>query len=411
MAESENKASVQHTPAEWTSSNQDQYANADKARYHSEKVRNQALLLISDTRCQTSRDQDNVNFRLKERLRLVTSWRSDLQQELNSNKKETACLEEKMRQLEHAMKETERPMRTAQDCLKNRENRQGIDLVKDEVEHSLDREVENIRNYQERMRETLDIANSQLDQNLRRQVQLQEDLDNKDLALDIDKICFELRNNSKNIALQAGVENIDASGSEPESWRRFSSKNREESQSARAASAQVRSDIENLLNTASSELVSHWNHSNQAFKARVEECEEAQNQLKTKLSMIQKELKDQNIYIDKIKAAIRAKGPPLKVSQTRIEKRSHRPENENCNDSPHIKMVEEVGTIHNTIEQLNAKLAQAQESKGQLLAVKTNSLRIDKQKCLGIRSSFPYHMRADIASKNPVFYYTYYNIV
>ena len=29
---------------------------------------------------------------------------------------------------------------------------------------------------------------------------------------------------------QAGVENIDASGSEPESWRRFSSKNREESQ-------------------------------------------------------------------------------------------------------------------------------------------------------------------------------------
>ena len=93
------------------------------------------------------------------------------------------------------------------------------------------------------------------------QVQLQEDLDNKDLALDIDNTCFQLRNNSKNIALQvgkvfystmhrstyicpffiwmiilflcpsqAGVENIDASGSEPESWRRFSSKNREESQ-------------------------------------------------------------------------------------------------------------------------------------------------------------------------------------
>ena len=84
-------------------------------------------------------------------------------------------------------------------------------------------------------------------------MQLQDDLDNKDLALDIDNTCFQLRNNSKNIALQvhiekslfafigdflptmidlcqAGVENIDASGSEPESWRRFSSKNREESQ-------------------------------------------------------------------------------------------------------------------------------------------------------------------------------------
>ena len=36
------------------------------------------------------------------------------------------------------------------------------------------------------------------------QVQLQEDLDNKDLALDIDNTCFQLRNNSKNIALQVG---------------------------------------------------------------------------------------------------------------------------------------------------------------------------------------------------------------
>ena len=135
-------------------------------------------------------------------------------------------LQEKIRQLEHALKETNRPLRTAQDCQKHRVGRQGIDLVKDEVEHCLDKEVENIRAYQESMRETLDIANSQLDNNVRKQVQLQEDLDNKDLALDIDKICFQLRNNSKNIALQPGVENIDASGSEPESWRKFSCKNR-----------------------------------------------------------------------------------------------------------------------------------------------------------------------------------------
>ena len=107
-----------------------------------------------------------------------------------------------------------------------REGRQGIDLVKDEVELCLDKEVENIRSIQERMREKLDIANSQLDNNVRKQVQLQEDLDNKDNALDIDKICFQLRNNSNNIALQPGVENIDASGSEPESWRKFSCKNR-----------------------------------------------------------------------------------------------------------------------------------------------------------------------------------------
>ena len=50
------------------------------------------------------------------------------------------------------------------------------------------------------------------------------------------------------------------------------------------------------------------------------------------------------------------------MSQTRLEKRSHRPEIENCNDTAHIKMVDEVSTIHDTIDQLNAKLAQAQEN-------------------------------------------------
>ena len=66
------------------------------------------------------RDQENVNFQLKERLRLVQSWKCDLQQELNYNKKESACLEEKIRQLEHALKETYRPLQTALDCQKHR---------------------------------------------------------------------------------------------------------------------------------------------------------------------------------------------------------------------------------------------------------------------------------------------------
>ena len=47
MAESENKGSVQHSPAEWTSSNQDQYSNADKARYHSEKVNSSTSVTVS----------------------------------------------------------------------------------------------------------------------------------------------------------------------------------------------------------------------------------------------------------------------------------------------------------------------------------------------------------------------------
>ena len=49
-------------------------------------------------------------------------------------------------------------------------------------------------------------------------------------------------------------------------------------------------------------LVSNWNRTNQAFKQRIDQTQEADSQLKSKLGMIQKEMKDQNNYIDKIKA-------------------------------------------------------------------------------------------------------------
>merc|ERR1712228_622528 len=116
-----------------------------------------------------------------------------------------------------------------------------------------------------------------------------------------------------------------------------------------------------------------------------------------KLNMIVKERRDQDTHIEKLKAGIRAKGAPLKVSQSRLEKRSHRPEIENCNDAPHIKMVEEVSAIHQSIDHLSNKLTEAQEAKQELVTiqqqleqdirVKGNSLRIDKQKCLGMRST------------------------
>ena len=54
------------------------------------------------------------------------------------------------------------------ECVKNREARISIDLVKDEVENSLEREVENIKTYQQRMQKMLAkvghnfLANNQL---------------------------------------------------------------------------------------------------------------------------------------------------------------------------------------------------------------------------------------------------------
>lgn len=58
-------------------------------------------------------------------------------------------------QLEHALKETERPLRVTSDCIYKRENRMGIDRVKDDVEGRLYQESSQIVNTQNRLKDQL----------------------------------------------------------------------------------------------------------------------------------------------------------------------------------------------------------------------------------------------------------------
>ena len=102
----------------------------------------------------------------------------------------------------------------------------------------------------------------------------------------------------------------------------------------------------------------------------------------------------------KIQVAIMAQDPPLKLTQTRLKKRSRRPDVENCSDEVHNKLLQEVAEIQESIKLLEAKYEEAstassdmQKNKEHLdqdIKVKKNSLLVDQHKCMSIRRTFPY---------------------
>ena len=104
--------------------------------------------------------------------------------------------------------------------------------------------------------------------------------------------------------------------------------------------------------------------------------------------------------VNRIQSAIVAQDPPLKLAQTRLKKRSRRPEVENCADDPHFKLVESVNEIAQCIKLLESKLEEAGKAHQELLdikarlesemRVKKNSLLIDQQKCMSKRRTFPF---------------------
>lgn len=388
---------------EWAHSNLENYRSSEAARQRAHDIRNEALQLVEDRKTRTDRSQSDATLKINERVRDTNQWRRDLQREMGLLKKETEDLVGTRRELEHAMLEMKRPEDVCNSCLSAREYRCGIDQVKDAVWAAIDTELRDVKRIQEGMRQHHDLVEGQILDNISMQERLQNDLRDKDAAMDIDQTCHILGNTSHEIDLHPGISNADITKSAPQSWAKFSDKNIEDSTAARFKSSELRGNVEGLLSTSCNELMTAWSTCNRTFKERIMETEDAQNLLRNHLSLTDQEIVDLDEHIGILKKAIADKLPPLKVAETRLDCRVHRPGIEACNDAPHNKLVQEVDEINASIQLLRDKLAEADGSRQELLKtrsnlrqdirVKENSLRIDRGKCMGARLRFPFNQR------------------
>ncbi|XP_006007946.1 tektin-3 [Latimeria chalumnae] len=390
---------TRHTPDEWYRSNFCHYKESDWSRRNAEKLRLGSFRLMDEKNEITRKVQTQCNRNIGERIVDINFWKSELNCELEKLIKETNNLLFTNKRVNKALMETEGPLQMAQECLYYREKRMGIDLVHDNVEKELLKEVSVIKCCQERLRRTKERTEAQLASNRAIQHMLEADIGDKYTALRIDDKCHRLRNTSDGISYFKGVETKDKTVSVPESWSKFSDDNILNSQSERSASAKLREEAEVLIHVTSQEMWNQFNDTNVAFTNRIAETTEARNNLQMHLSKVLQEIFQTDMTIERLKQAIREKEAPLKVAQTRLEERTKRPNIELCRDVPQYRLVGEVHTLGETIQHLRQRLQEAQDSLQRLvntkssleydLSVKVNSLFIDQDKCMGIRKVFP----------------------
>ncbi|XP_039895062.1 tektin-3 [Simochromis diagramma] len=390
---------TRYTPDDWYKSNHNNYRESESSRKSAERLRRDTIRLMQDKEQLTRRTQENTSKNIGERLNDIVFWKSELSHEIDNMVTEIAALNEVKRRLERALAETEGPLQVSQECLYHRERRMSIDLVHDDVEKDLIKEVEVIKSCQERMRRHLDRAIAQLASNRAAQHELERDLSDKLTAQRIDQRCHHLRNTSDGIGYYRGIDRLDPSISLPDSWSKFTDDNILHSQSERAASHKLRDEIEILLNATSNEMWNQFNNVNVAFTNRISETGDAKNSLQTHLAKTLQEIFQTEMLIESIKKALRDKESPLKVAQTRLEERIRRPNVELCRDNPHHRLVSEVREIEDTIRKLQERLMEAENTLQTLvktkvslehdLSVKANSLFLDQEKCMSMRKSFP----------------------
>ncbi|XP_069339303.1 tektin-3 [Eulemur rufifrons] len=394
---------TRYTPDDWYRSNLTNYQESNTSRHNSERLRVDTSRLIQDKYQQTRKTQTDSTQNLGERVNDIGFWKSEIIHELDEMIGETNALTDVKKRLERALVEMEAPLQVARECLFHREKRMGIDLVHDEAEKELLTEVDAILCCQERMRLHLDKAIAQLASDRAAQHELEKDLSDKQTAYRIDDKCQHLRNTSEGVSFFRGVERVDATISVPESWAKFTDDNILRSQSERAASAKLRDDTENLLVVTANEMWNQFNKVNLAFTNRIAETADAKNKIQIHLAKTLQEIFQTEMTIESIKKAIRDKTAFLKVAQTRLDERTRRPNIELCRDTAQLRLVNEVYEVDDTIQTLQQRLRDAEDTLQSLvhtkatlehdLAVKANTLYIDQEKCMSMRKSFPTTLR------------------
>uniref|UniRef100_A0A8D0GE65 Tektin n=1 Tax=Sphenodon punctatus TaxID=8508 RepID=A0A8D0GE65_SPHPU len=390
---------ARYSPRDWHHANMVQFKGSDSCRHWAGRLTADSARLMQDKDQLTRDTQENIKKNLGQRLSDVDFWRSELTYELERLLTETHALDTAKRRLECAADEIQGPLQVALESLYSREKRMGIDLVHDDVEKNLIKEVDLLKSCQDKMRKLAERIDQQLNMNRDAQHALERDLGDKNSAHFIDEKCYNLRNTSDSISFYHGVEKIDGTISVPETWAKFSDDNIRYSQNARAYSIKLREEAEHTLESTSEDMWRQFTDTNLAFSKRISETADIKNKLQAHLAKTLQEIFQTENTIMLLERAIMAKECPLKVAQTRLEARTRRPNVELCRDIPQFKLVNEVFTIDDTLQTLKLRLREAQDTlqllvlnKARLehdLSVKANSLFIDKEKCMGMRKTFP----------------------
>ncbi|XP_063551588.1 tektin-4 isoform X1 [Gorilla gorilla gorilla] len=393
---------------EWFQNCYARYHQAFADRDQSERQRHESQQLAAETQALAQRTQQDSTRTVGERLQDTHGWKSELQREVEALAAETNLLLAQKQRLERALDATEVPFSITTDNLQCRERREHPNLVRDHVETELLKEAELIRNIQELLKRTITQAVSQIRLNREHKETCEMDWSDKVEAYNLDETCGRHHSQSTEVQAHPYSTTFQESASTPETRAKFTQDNLCRAQRERLASANLRVLVDCILRDTSEDLRLQCDAVNLAFGRRCEELEDAQYKLQHHLHKAQgalsclqtlREITDQEHNVAALKQAIKDKEAPLHVAQTRLYLRSHRPNMELCHDAAQFRLLSEVEELNISLTALREKLLEAEQSLRNLedihmslekdIAAMTNSLFIDRQKCMAHRTRYP----------------------
>jgi len=384
----------------WKNTNADILRSADSAQQQSQNERAQTVDLMRTHSSELQRTQREVQHKLALRIDDIELRKQDLTFAINNSEAEIAELEAYKAHVESVIKAKDSPLAVSNECLQGRKQRQGADLFHDDVDAKLETEVALLHRVQDLFRAKHAEVVEQLRLLRAALFQLREDLKDKSVSHSIDNKCVQL-DSTGNVGLFRETVRATTTGkaAQPAEWDQFTDTNITRSVAEVKKSVALRLQLDAHLKDTADDLLCASNKVEDAFNARLAEYNDARNAAMQKLAKTQQEIAVQDRNIAELRDAIASRDGPLRLATTRLEKRQQRPNIELVRDPAQHALVSEVGALDLSVDQLQTKLADAEETLRALLraenalhddvAINTNSINIDNA-CMLSRQKLKY---------------------
>ncbi|XP_076240313.1 tektin A [Calliopsis andreniformis] len=370
-----------------------------------EKIRDAQLAINNAKRCvdrsykEADKTQLESTDHLRNRAAEVYRWKTELEHVIRDITTEIELLEADRRRVKQSLSVLTVPESIAGELLQLRTKRLESDLIKDEVEEELTKEVAlctEIRDLLARTREQIELQMTELKA---AKARMEVDWTDKTDAYDIDSNCIQLKNDSPIILWKPGSTRFPAEQSTPASYEHYTRESLTDGEAARQRSANLRSTLDAIFKNSIKDLRNQATRVDIVLGEKIKLTEEVRLQLEKELLRCLYELANTEKAIEQLRHSVRGLDFAMKVAQTRLADRLRRRNVESCRDTPEFALIEEVKLLNERTSAMKAELKRAEETQAGLvkarsdlereIVVKRKTLYIDKQRGQLLRSFYP----------------------
>lgn len=390
---------TRYSEGEWRKRNDDLFNDNYMQQHRANIVGYTSQQCLEKTRADTDTMQASNTKKIEQRASDIHRWKCELERAIEAAIEELNLLTEQHIRLKQAMSILTIPTAIAAECIEIRSTRLEPDLVRDEVEEELIKELALTAEIKDTFNRTLTDIVHQITEEKAAKQRLEFDWSDKKQGHEIERLNSILNNRSTTIFFKPGATRLPDDQSTSEYWEHFTRESLYQSEMTRQKALAFRGTLDAILINAARDLRSQADRVEEALAKRVACLEELRIKLEQELKKVLEQLVNTEKVIERLQEAIRNMDFPMKVAQTRLDNKLTRPRVENCREISTLALIDEVKKIAESVAALSAELKQAEDCKTKLLEtrgaierelmIKLKNLWIDKERIQFLRSHYP----------------------